>query len=73
MINFNEENHTYTNDSGKELISVTTLLKKAGISPNYDFVKKEVLTAASETKKSKIGLSIKKSDSQKNYLISSLT
>lgn len=48
MINFNEENHTYTNDSGKELISVTTLLKKAGISPNYDFVKKEVLTAASE-------------------------
>ena len=34
MINFDEENHTYTNECGKELISVTTLLKKAGISPN---------------------------------------
>lgn len=48
MITFNEETHTYTNENGEALISVTQLLKKAGISPNYDFVKTDVLTAASE-------------------------
>ena len=48
MVNFNEETHTYTNENGKELISVTRLLKLAGISPNYDFVKEDVLKASAE-------------------------
>ena len=48
MVNFDEQTHTYTNESGKELISVTTLLKVAGISPNYDFVNEDVLKAAAD-------------------------
>lgn len=48
MINFDEQTHTYTNENGKVLISVTQLLKLAGISPNYDFVDEEVLKAAAE-------------------------
>lgn len=48
MINFDEKTHTYTNEEGKELISVTTLLRKAGISPSYDFVNEEVLKAAAD-------------------------
>ena len=48
MINFDEKTHTYTTEDGRELISVTTLLKKAGISPNYDFVNEEVLKAAAD-------------------------
>lgn len=48
MINFDEKTHTYTNENGEVLISVTQLLKLAGISPNYDFVNEEVLKAAAE-------------------------
>ena len=48
MISFDEQTHTYTNETGKELISVTTLLKVAGISPNYDFVNEDVLKAAAD-------------------------
>lgn len=48
MINFDEQTHTYTNENGKVLISVTQLLKLAGISPNYDFVNEEVLKAAAD-------------------------
>ena len=48
MIKFDAETHTYTNENGEVLISVTQLLKLAGISPNYDFVNEDVLKAASE-------------------------
>ena len=48
MINFDAETHTYTNEKGEQLISVTTLLKDAGISPNYDFVNEDVLKAAAD-------------------------
>ncbi len=48
MINFDEATHTYTNEEGKTLISVTTLLKWAGISPSYDGVNEAVLKAAAE-------------------------
>ena len=45
MLEFNEETHRYTLD-GKELISVTTLLKKHGLAPDYSAVSEEVLKAA---------------------------
>ena len=48
MINFNEETHTYTNEKGEVLISVTQLLKQAGISPNYSYVDEELLRASAE-------------------------
>ena len=48
MLNFNEETHTYTNEEGKVLVSVTTLLKWAGISPNYDNVREDILKAKAE-------------------------
>jgi len=48
MISFDEGTHTYTSEQGKELISVTTLLKRAGISPNYDNVNPDVLQAKAE-------------------------
>lgn len=48
MINFDEQTHTYTNENGQVLISVTQLLKQAGISPNYDFVDEEVLRASAD-------------------------
>jgi len=47
MVNFNEETHTYTLDN-KELISVTQLLKLAGVSTDYSFVNNEVMRKASE-------------------------
>jgi hypothetical protein len=47
MVNFNEETHTYTLDN-KELISVTQLLKLAGVSTDYSFVNNEVMKKASE-------------------------
>ena len=47
-VKFEESTHTYTNEQGRELISVTTLLRVAGISPNYDFVNEEILKAAAE-------------------------
>ena len=42
MIKFNEELHKYTLDN-KELISVTTLLSKHGLSTNYDNVDPNIL------------------------------
>ena len=48
MISFDSETHTYTNEEGKKLISVTTLLKQEGISPNYDCVNEDVLKAAAD-------------------------
>ena len=48
MISFDSETHTYTNEEGKKLVSVTTLLKQAGISPNYDCVNEDVLKAAAD-------------------------
>ena len=47
MINFNEEKHEYTLD-GKVLISVTQLMKKHGLSPNYGDVPAAVLRAKAE-------------------------
>ena len=47
MVTFNEETHTYTLDN-KELISVTQLLKLAGVSADYSFVNNEVMKKASE-------------------------
>lgn len=48
MISFDSETHTYTNEEGKKLVSVTTLLKQEGISPNYDCVNEDVLKAAAD-------------------------
>jgi hypothetical protein len=48
---FNEETHQYFLESDfeqKELISVTTLLKKHGLSPNYAKISKNVLSASAE-------------------------
>jgi len=47
-IKFDETLHRYTNEKGEELISVTQLLKKAEIAPNYEVVNSEVLNRASE-------------------------
>ena len=47
MLEFNEENHEYKLD-GKKLISVTQLMKKHGLIPNYDKVPKEMLQAKAE-------------------------
>ena len=47
MITFNKEEHTYTNGD-KKLISVTQLLKLAGVSTDYSFVNSEVMRKASE-------------------------
>ncbi len=48
MISFDEKTHTYTNEKGVNLVSTTTLLRWAGISPNYEFVNEEVLKAAAD-------------------------
>ena len=42
---FDPQTHTYTLD-GKDLISVTQLMKKHGLSPNYNGVDEEVLKAS---------------------------
>lgn len=47
MIDFDERTHTYTLD-GKQLISVTTLMKKHGLAPDYSMVRSEVLEAKAE-------------------------
>lgn len=44
---FNEELHKYCID-GKEIPSVTQILQRQGISPDYHFVKKSVLDAAAK-------------------------
>lgn len=48
MVTFNEETHTYTNEEGKKLISVTTLMRKHNLSPAYFGVDAEVLKKAAE-------------------------
>lgn len=48
MVRFVEETHKYYDENDKELISVTTLLKKHNLSPNYDNVDVETLKKASE-------------------------
>lgn len=46
---FNEEAHTYHRiDDGKELIGVTTMMKKMGLSHNYDGIPHDVLAKAAE-------------------------
>lgn len=51
-VKFNKKNHTYTliKDNGEEidLVSVTTLLKKHNITPDYSNVNEEVLKAKAE-------------------------
>ena len=47
MISFDEQKHVYTLD-GRELISVTQLMKKHGLAPDYSAVSQEVLTAKAE-------------------------
>lgn len=44
---FDPQTHTYTLD-GKDLISVTQLMEKHGLSPNYNGVDEEVLKASAE-------------------------
>lgn len=47
MIEFREDTHEYILD-GKKLISVTQLMRKHGLAPNYDAVNSEVLRAKAE-------------------------
>ena len=47
MLQFDEEKHKYTLD-GRELISVTTLMRKHNLAPNYDGVPSNVLRAKAE-------------------------
>lgn len=47
MLKFNEEKHEYTLN-GKKLISVTQLMQKHGLAPNYAGVSTEVLNAKAE-------------------------
>lgn len=47
MIEFREDTHEYFLD-GKKLISVTQLMRKHGLAPNYDGVPSDVLKAKSE-------------------------
>lgn len=47
MLTFDEKNHVYTLD-GINLISVTQLMQKYALAPNYEFVNKEVLEASAK-------------------------
>lgn len=47
MIRFNKDTHEYFLD-GKKLISVTQLMRKHGLAPNYDGIPSEVLRAKAE-------------------------
>lgn len=47
-IKFRESDHTYWLGSGKQLISVTQLMKKHGLSADYSAVKADVLNAKAE-------------------------
>ena len=47
MIEFNEATHEYFHD-GKKLISVTQLMRKHGLAPDYSAVNEAVLTAKAE-------------------------
>ncbi len=48
MVTFKEDTHQYFNEDGKELISVTTLMQKHGLAPNYSGVASEVLRAKAQ-------------------------
>ena len=48
LVTFHEENHTYTLPFGAELIGVTTLLRKHGLSPDYGSIPEDVLNKAAE-------------------------
>lgn len=47
-LRFNEERHEYTLDNGRPLVSVTTVLKHAGVYGEYDSVPPEILKRAGE-------------------------
>lgn len=47
-MNFDKKTHTYWNEDGKEYVAVTSLLKRQGISPNYDLVDPDLLNASAE-------------------------
>ena len=49
MLEFDSLNHKYYED-GRELISVTTLLKKHGLSSDYSMVNETVLKKESKTR-----------------------
>ena len=48
MVKFKRETHQYFNDDNKELISVTTLMAKHGLAPDYSAVPNKVLSAKAE-------------------------
>ena len=49
QVKFKEDTHRYFDlKTGKELISVTTLLRKHGLAPNYGNVDPQVLKAKAE-------------------------
>ena len=52
---FNPETHTYTLD-GEEYISVTRLMKKHGLSPDYSNVSEETLQAAAAKGRRRTGM-----------------
>lgn len=45
-LKFSEENHKYTSKDFNQFVSITTILKEMGITPNYDVVDEEVLNRA---------------------------
>ena len=47
-VRFVEDTHQYFDENGKELISVTTLLRKHGLAPDYSGVREDVLKAKAE-------------------------
>lgn len=47
-ITFDATTHTYTNSNGNPYISVTTLLKKFGLSPDYGMIPQDVLARAAQ-------------------------
>jgi hypothetical protein len=48
MIKFDKESHTYTNEEGKNLISVTQLLQLYNLSPDYSAVDEETMRKSAE-------------------------
>ena len=48
MVKFEESTHTYTNEQGRKLISVTQLMRKHGLAPDYSAVPSETLNRAAE-------------------------
>lgn len=48
MVEFKKDTHQYFNEAGRELISVTALMAKHGLAPDYKAVPKDVLNAKAE-------------------------